>query len=73
MNRQPMITAPFLTVIEWLGGFRPLTTFPRYILTVIGVGVCLILLTLACTLLIMGPLAFSHLVNYFYGHRLLIQ
>lgn len=31
------------------------------------------LLTLACTLLIVGPLAFSHLVNYFYGYRLLIH
>lgn len=68
-----MITAPSLTIIEWLGGFRHLSTFQRYILAVMIGGVCLMLLTLACTLLIVGPLAFSHLVNYFYGYRLLIH
>lgn len=73
MNAQPMITAPFLTVIEWLGGFRHLSTFQRYMLTVMGVGICLILLTLACALLIIGPLTFSHLANHLYGHRLLVH
>ncbi|GIK38040.1 MAG: hypothetical protein BroJett011_18730 [Chloroflexota bacterium] len=68
-----MITAPFLTVADWLDSFKRFPAFQRYMLAAIGLGVCLVLLALICILLIIGPFIFSHLVSHLYGHHLLIH